>query len=167
MATILVWTHLVLLISFNFVYRTNLVSITKTYLYNFDPLKPHFYTVIVLYSYTWGGGYTLFFLFLLKNIGCGYSLEPPLRGGFNKDPQSMFWAEIWKLSEFLSENFQFLVLKFSIYLNWGVFVMSSKIIYFFPWPNDTVSIFVILPIWVMQHDLRSRIIGLVNQLKSN
>ena len=32
--------------------------ITKTYVYNFDPLKPHFY------------GYTLFFIFLLKNIDC-------------------------------------------------------------------------------------------------
>ena len=35
-----------------------LIRITKTYLYNFDPLKPHFY---------WGlQGYTLFYLFLLK-----------------------------------------------------------------------------------------------------
>ena len=36
----------------------------------------------------------------------------------------MFWAEIWKISEFLSENFQFLEVKFSIYLNRHVFVMS-------------------------------------------
>ena len=34
--------------------------------------------------------YTLFFLFLLKNIDCGYSLELPCRGGSNRDPQSMF-----------------------------------------------------------------------------
>ena len=46
--------------------------ITKTCLYNFDPLKPHFYTVKL------GHVYTLFFLFLLKNIDCRYSLEPPL-----------------------------------------------------------------------------------------
>ena len=56
--------------------------ITKTYLYNIDPLKPHFYVVKL--------GYTLFFLFLLKNIDCGYSLEPPRRGGSNEYPQSMF-----------------------------------------------------------------------------
>ena len=31
---------------------------------------------------------------------------------------------MWKRSEFLSENFQFLVVKFSIYLNRLVFVMS-------------------------------------------
>ena len=35
----------------------------------------------------------------------------------------MVWAEIWKISEFLSENFQFLVVKISIYLNRRVFVM--------------------------------------------
>ena len=46
--------------------------ITKTCLYNFDPLKPHFYTVKLGLQ-----GYILFFLFLLKNIDCGYSLEPP------------------------------------------------------------------------------------------
>ena len=96
--------------------------IMKTYLYKFDPLKPHFY--IVKLGFT---GYTVFFLFLLKNIDCGYSIEPPRRGGSNEYPQFMFWAEIWKISEFLSENYQFLVVKFSIYLNRGVFVMRSYV----------------------------------------
>ena len=54
--------------------------ITKTYLYNFDPLKPLFYTVKRGFT-----GVYIIFLFLLKNIDCGYSLEPP-----------RFWAEIWK-----------------------------------------------------------------------
>ena len=49
--------------------------------------------------------YTLFSLLLLKYIDCGYSLEPPGRGGSYEYPQSMFWAEIWKISDFLSENF--------------------------------------------------------------
>ena len=41
-------------------------------------------------------------------------------------PQSMFWAEIWRISEgFLSENFQFLDVNFSIYLNRRVFVMRQ------------------------------------------
>ena len=35
----------------------------------------------------------------------------------------MFLAEILKKSEFLSENFHLLVVKFSIYLNRRVFVM--------------------------------------------
>ena len=39
----------------------------------------------------WGlQGYSLFFLFLFKNTYCGYSLEPPRRGGSNEYPQSMF-----------------------------------------------------------------------------
>ena len=65
--------------------------ITKTCLYNFDPLKPHFY--IVKLGYT---GVYIIFLISAQNIDCGYSLEPP-RGGSNEYPQSMFWAEIWKI----------------------------------------------------------------------
>ena len=61
--------------------------ITKTCLYIIDPLKPHFYIV------NWRlQGYTLFFLFLIKNIDCGYSLQPPRRK---------------YRSFFLSGNFQF------------------------------------------------------------
>ena len=38
----------------------------------------------------------------------------------------MFWADIWKILEFFpSENFQFLVVKFSIYLNRCVFIMNG------------------------------------------
>ena len=35
-------------------------------------------------------GVYLFFLFLHQYIDCGYSLEPPRRGGSNMYPQSMF-----------------------------------------------------------------------------
>ena len=70
------------------------IVITKTYLYNFDPLKPHFY--IVKLGFT---GVYIIFLISAQNIDCGYSLEPPRRGGSNEYPQSMFWAEIWKISE--------------------------------------------------------------------
>ena len=31
-----------------------------------------------------------------QNIDCGYSLEPPRRGGSNEYPQSMFYAVIRK-----------------------------------------------------------------------
>ena len=71
------------------------------YLYNFDPLKLHFY--IVKLGFT--GVYIIFHI-SAQNIDCWYSLEPPRRGGSNEYPQSMFWVEIWKISEFLSENFQ-------------------------------------------------------------
>ena len=97
------------------------LHITKTYLYNLDPLKPHFY--IVKLGFT---GVYIIFLILLKNIDCGYSLEPP-RGGSNEYPQSMFWAEIWKnIRSFYLKIFIFLVVNFSIYLNRRVFVMGTK-----------------------------------------
>ena len=84
--------------------------ITKTCLYNFDPLKPHFY--IVKLGFT--GVYIIFHIFA-QNIDCGYSLEA-----------LCFEEKYEKYQSFLSENFQFLeVIFFSIYLNSHVFVMSS------------------------------------------
>ena len=59
--------------------------ITKTYLYNFDPLKPHFY--IVKLGFT---GVYIIFDITAQNTDFGYSLEPPRRGGSNEYPQSMF-----------------------------------------------------------------------------
>ena len=94
---------------------------TKTYLYNFDPLKPHFYKVKLGFT-----GVYINFLISAQNIDCGYSLEPPRRGGSVEYPQSIFWAEIEKkISEFLSEIFLVLVVKFSIYLNKRIFVMTD------------------------------------------
>ena len=64
-------------------------SITKTRLYNCEPLKPYFY--IVKLGFT---GVCTIFLILLKNIDCEYSLEPPRLGGSNEYPQSMLREEI-------------------------------------------------------------------------
>ena len=95
-------------------------TITKTYLYNFDPLKPHFYIVKLGFTVVY-----IIFLISALNIDYGYSLEPPRRGGSNEYPQSMFWAEIWKnIRVFLSENFRFfLVVNVSVYLIRHVFIM--------------------------------------------
>ena len=57
----------------------NLVSITKTYLYNFDPLKPYCY--IVKLGFT---GVYIIFLISAQNMDCRYSLEQPRRGGSNE-----------------------------------------------------------------------------------
>ena len=92
--------------------------ITKTYLYNFDPLKS------LLYSKTgvnWGIHYFLISaqkhrLWVLVRTASMYICITP---------QYMFWAEIWKISVFLSENFHFLVVKFSVYLNRLVFVENK------------------------------------------
>ena len=35
----------------------------------------------------------IFFLIFAQNIDCGYTLEPPRRGGSNEYPQSMFWSK--------------------------------------------------------------------------
>ena len=59
--------------------------ITKTCLYNFDPLKPYFH--IVKLGFT---GVDINFLIFAQNIDYGFSLEPPRRGGSNEYPQSMF-----------------------------------------------------------------------------
>ena len=36
------------------------------------------------------------FLIFAQNIDCGYTLEPPRRGGSNEYPQSMFWSKKMK-----------------------------------------------------------------------
>ena len=68
-----------------------MTNITKTSLFkyteNFTTKKIENFQIKIL----------IFFLFLLKNIDCGYSLEPPRWGGSNEYPQSMFWAEIRKI----------------------------------------------------------------------
>ena len=63
--------------------------ITKTGLYNFDPLKPHFY--IVKLGFT--GVYIIFHI-SPQNIDCGYLLELPHLGSSNEYAQSMFCAEM-------------------------------------------------------------------------
>ena len=78
------------------------LDITKTRLYNYDPLKPHFYIVKLGFTVVY-----IIFLISAQNIDCGYSLEPPRRGGSNKYPQSMFWAEI--------EKYQIFIWKFSFF----------------------------------------------------
>ena len=83
--------------------HVRLYVITKTCLYSFDPLKPHFYIVKIGFT-----GVYIIFIISAQNIDCGYSLEPPRRGGSSVYPQSMFSAEIWEISEyFLSDFFSF------------------------------------------------------------
>ena len=61
----------------------------KTPLYNFDPLEPNFYIVILWFA----GVYIIVsVLVLLKKIDCGRLLDLPRRGGSNEYPRSVFWA---------------------------------------------------------------------------
>ena len=85
--------------------RTN---ITKTCLHNFDPLKPHFY--IVKLGFT---GVCIIFLISAQRVPTIYVVEQKCE----------------KYQNFLSENFQFLEVKLSIYLNRRVFVMKQCIMW--------------------------------------
>ena len=98
----------------------NRLSITKTCLYIIDPLQPHFYIVKLGFTRVY-----IIFLISAQNMNCRYSLEPPRRGGSNEYPQSMFWAGIWKISEFFIWKFSVFGGEFSVYLNRPVFVMLS------------------------------------------
>ena len=99
----------------NALIQFKVLPITKTCLYSFDPIKPHFYIVKLGFI-----GVYINFLISAQNIDCGYSLEPPHRGGSNEYAQSMFWAEIWKISEFFIWKFSCFGVKiFNIFV--GVF----------------------------------------------
>ena len=68
---------------------TFFLIITKTCLYNVDPFKPHLYIVKLGFI-----GVYIIFLIFAQNMDCGYSLEPPRRGGSNEYLQSMFLTKI-------------------------------------------------------------------------
>ena len=61
------------------------------YLYNFDPIKPHFY--IIKLGFT--GVYIIFLIYAQK------------RGGSNEYQQSMLWAENEKYQNFSLKTFSF------------------------------------------------------------
>ena len=93
--------------------------IRTTCLYNFDPLKPHFYIVNLGFA-----GVYIIFLILLIHADCGYSLEPPQRGGSNEYQQSFLSSNINHIRIFYPNIFLLLVVKVLIYLNRRVFVME-------------------------------------------
>ena len=86
------------------------ITITKTCLYNFDPLKPHFYTVKLGFT----GVYIIFLISGLKHrLWVLVRTASPL----------CFEQKYENYQNFVSEIFQFLEVKFSIYLNRHVFVI--------------------------------------------
>ena len=93
------------------------VIITKTYLYNFDSLKPHFY--IVKLGFT--GVYIIFVISAQK-----HRLWVLVRTASTSTHNLCFEQKYEKYQNFLSEKLPFLVVKFSIYLNRRVFVMLNK-----------------------------------------
>ena len=114
-------------------YRTN---ITQTRLFNSDPLKPHFYVVKLGFK----GVYIIFLIFAKKHR-LWVLVRTASRGSSNEYPQSVLSRNMIYISEFLSENFQFSEMNFSIYiLNRRVFVMfASPNHLMFSWKNNNLD----------------------------
>ena len=97
-------------------------SRTHAYIILTPPPLPPTPSNPILYSIT--GDYRdihYFSHFLLKNLDCGYSLE------ILTNTQNLGFEQKYKTYQsFLSENFQFLEVKFSIHLKRFVFVMTRN-----------------------------------------
>ena len=92
----------------------------KTCLCHFDPLKPHFY--IVKLGFT---GVYIIFLIFAQNHRLWVPVRTASARRFSRVPTIYVLTRNMKnIRIFLSENFQFLVEKFSVYLNRHVFVMK-------------------------------------------
>ena len=99
---------------------TRNVSITKIRLYNFDPLEPHFYIVKLELT----GVYIIFSYFCSK-----HRLWVLVRTASLKSTRNLYFEQKYeKYQSFLPENFHFLEVKFSIYLNRRVFVMLRELL---------------------------------------
>ena len=96
------------------------IYITKTCLYKFDPLKPHFY--IVKLGLT--GVYIIFLISAQKHRLWVLVRTASSRQFKQVTTIYVFEQKYEKYQKFLSEIFYFLVVKFSIYLNRRVFVMA-------------------------------------------
>ena len=84
-------------------YSTFEFCITKTCLYNFDPLKSHFY--IVKLGFT---GVYICFLISAQNVDYGYSLEPFAKAVLTSTHNLCFKQKYKnKNQSFLSQNFHF------------------------------------------------------------
>ena len=92
----------------------------KTFLYNFDPLKPHFYIVKLGFMGRGGGGGIHYFSFSAQKHRLWVLVKTASL------THNLCFEQKYEKYQFLSENFQFLEVKFSIYLNRHVFVMCTK-----------------------------------------
>ena len=61
-----------------------------------------------------------FVLIFAQNIDCGYTLEPPQRGGSNEYPQSVFWSKNKKIGMPCIPQFYYINVGFK-----GVFIART------------------------------------------
>ena len=88
-----------------------LSGITKTCLCNFDPLKPHFYTVKLGFT-----GVYISFLISAQTHRLWVLVRNASQRRFQRVPTIYVLSRNMKNIIVLSENFQFLEVKFSVYL---------------------------------------------------
>ena len=91
-------------------------SITKTRVYSFDALKPNLYRLKLEFT----GIYINSFYFCSK-----HRLWVLAEAVLTSTNNQCFEQKYEKYQNFSSESFRFLVVKFSIYLNRRVFVMTE------------------------------------------
>ena len=96
------------------------LCITKTFLYNFDPLKPHFY---IVKTGVYSGIHVHYFSYFCSKHRLWVFIRTAGEAVLTSTQNLCFEQKYEKYQSFLSENFQFLEVKFSIYLNRCVFVM--------------------------------------------
>ena len=97
--------------------------ITKTYLYNFDPLKHHFYTGKLGFT-----GVNIIFLIFARKHRLWVLVRTASARRFERVPTIYVLSRYMKnIRIFYLKIFLFLVVKFSIYLNKRVFVMDLEI----------------------------------------
>ena len=94
--------------------------ITKTCLYNFDPLKPHFYTVKLGFT----GVYIIFVISAQKHILWVLVRTASARRFYRVPTIYVLSRNMKNIRFFYVKNCHFWVVKFSVYLNRRVFVMS-------------------------------------------
>ena len=92
--------------------------ITKTCLYNYDPLKPHFY--IVKLGFT---GVYIIFPISSQNHRLWVFVSTASARRSNEYPQSIFEQKYEKCQSFFIWKNQFLELKIAIYFNTGVYII--------------------------------------------
>ena len=94
--------------------------ITKTCLYNFEPLKPHFYVIKLGFRVVY-----IIFLISAQKHGLWVLVRIASVRKFLRVPTiSVLSRNMKNIRVSLSENFRFLEVKFSMYLNRRVFVMG-------------------------------------------
>ena len=65
------------------------------------------------------GIHVKFFLFLIRDIHRGCSLDPPCRGGSSVGPRGVFLVKVLKMMIFSDENFEFVQSKKILYIAWA------------------------------------------------